>query len=297
MKTDKTGQIQRQAAAAVTPETQITTLIQRMGPEIARALPKHVTPDRMSRIVLTAVRTTPELAECTVPSFLGCVLSLAQLGLEPNTPLGHAYLIPRRNNRKGGIKECTAIIGYKGMMELARRSGQVSSIQAHVVRQGDDFAWQLGSEPRIHHIPADDDGREDRPITHAYATAKVGGEVVFAVLSRAQIEKRRKRGADAQFSPWVTDYEAMCKKTSVRALATWIPQSAELARAAAIDEAPERGEDQSRHFDPAITEALKAGGLLEERHDERPSRPELEGQVVAQAPADTATNQTVEPPA
>src|SRR5690349_20981980 len=85
--------------------------------EITNALTKHQNADRMIRIVLTALRTTPDLALCSDTSFMACVLQSSQLGLEVNTPLGHAYLIPRRNS-KAGIVECTLLVGYQGMIEL-----------------------------------------------------------------------------------------------------------------------------------------------------------------------------------
>lgn len=232
----------------------LPALLAKMGPEIAKALPKHVSADRMSRIALTALRTNPKLAECSPASFLGAVISAAQLGLEVNTPLGHAYLIPYK-------RECTLQLGYQGMMELARRSGMVIAIYAYDVREGDTFSYKLGLNPDITHIPSDDAAREDRPITHVYAVAKLkGGEPVFTVLTRAQVEKYRKRSRAANDGPWVTDYVAMALKTVIRRLYTWIPKSAEMAMGAALDEAPEHG-NQAAVWDPAVTEALKGQGL------------------------------------
>ena len=288
-KTDKTGQIQRAQPSA---GDQLAAMVVRMGPALARALPKHVTAERISRIVLTAIRMNPDLGKCTQHSFIGCVLSAAQLGLEVNTPTGQAYLIPRQN-RKLGTTDCTIIIGYKGLMELARRSGSVSGLQAHVVRAGDHFEWALGTDPKIVHIPSDAEDREQRPITHAYAVAKVNGEPVFTVLSVSQIEAFRKRSSASNSGPWLTDYSAMCCKTAMRRLCTWLPMSAERDRAVALDEAPERGMQQSTAFDPAITEALKSGGLIEAEHEDRPSKPESDpGQ-----PYDTETGEVAEAPA
>ena len=267
--TDKTGQIVK---APPDPGQHLAVLIQRLAPEIARALPKHVTPERMARIALTAVRMNQDLARCTEYSFLGCLLSAAQLGLETNTPTGQAYLIPRKG-------QCTLIVGYKGMMELAERSGRASVDPAEVVRAGDEFAYQLGTDRWIRHKPSEDEDRENRPITHVYATATVNGRPRFVVLTKAEIDKRRKRSPASNSGPWVTDYEAMAKKTAVRALCTWLPQSPEVARAIALDEAPELGNSQSLSYDPAITDALKSGGLIEEHHDERPSKPEIEAKA------------------
>lgn len=286
-RTDKTGQIQK---AQATPEQQVAGLIQRLAPEIMRALPKHITADRISRIYLTAIRTTPELVECSRPSLLGCMLSAAQLGLECNTPLGLAYLIPR-NSRKAGGKECTLQIGYKGMMDLVRRSGQASKLQAHVVREGDDFAWERGSNEFIRHVPSGDSDREARPITHAWAMAKVNGEIVFEVLTKEQIDQRRKRSSAGNYGPWVTDYEAMAKKTAMRALCTWLPQSAEVSRAEALEVADETGGRQSTAYDPAITQALGASGLIEESHEPRDSAPVMTGEPVPDVPPEAIERQ------
>ena len=223
------------------PANSLADLLMQQKEQIALAIPKHMTADRMLRVCMTALRTTPKLAECTRESFLGCVMSASQLGLEPNTPLGLSYLIPRKNRKAGGVTECTLLIGYQGMLELARRSGQLRRIHAYVVREGDRFEWTLGLDPNIVHTPAG--SNEAKPITHAYAVARLqSGDDVFAVLTRGEIEKRRKRGASGQgiSTPWDTDYDAMALKSAVRALWAFLPKSSEMAMAVAIEEAHER---------------------------------------------------------
>ncbi len=259
--TTKTGEIVPKTPdkAAV-----LATLVQKMTPELARALPKHVTADRMARIVLTAIRMTPELAECTQASFLGCVLSCAMLGLEPNTPLGLSYLIPRKNNKNGGRKECTLQIGYQGMIDLAGRAGV--TVYAYAVRKGDDFRYSLGLEPTLVHVPSESPDRESQPVTHSYAVSVTpDNRRSFTVLTRAQIDSRMKRSPAYEIGPWQTDHEAMCMKTAVRAHFRWMPKQTEkssiLAQAAAIDEAPENGTAQLEAMDPAITDALAREGI------------------------------------
>src|SRR5690554_5026431 len=124
----------------------LTALIERQKPEIARALPRHMDPDRLARIATTVMRQTPQLAQCTPESFLGALMTCAQLGLEPG-PLGHAYLVPYG-------REVTFVPGYRGLLELARRSGQIRTIAAHVVKQNDEFEFELGLEPKLVHRPA-----------------------------------------------------------------------------------------------------------------------------------------------
>src|SRR5690554_3088052 len=155
--------VSRISNAVAQRQNTLTALIERQKPEIARALPKHMDPDRLARIATTVLRQTPQLGQCTPESFLGALMTCAQLGLEPG-PLGHAYLVPFKNN-KTGMFEVTFIPGYRGLVELARRSGQVQSVQAHVVREGDRFDYEFGLNPKLEHKPAGSDGE----VTHAYA--------------------------------------------------------------------------------------------------------------------------------
>lgn len=269
--TTKQGEI---VPAKLSNADKMAGLIQKMTPELGRALPKHVTADRMARIVLTAMRSNPQLADTTPGSFLGCVLSCAVLGLEPNTPLGFAYLIPRRNNKRGGALECTLQIGYQGMVDLASRAGV--TVYAYSVRKGDDFRYSLGMEPTLHHVPSEAPDRETQPITHAYAVSITpDNRRSFTVLTLAQIHERMNRSATPGDGPWKTDFEAMCNKTAVRAHFRWMPKSTEkmgmVAQAAQIDEAPENGTPQIQAMDPAIGELLASQGI------------EAEGEEVAEA--------------
>lgn len=182
-------------------------------------------------------------------------MSASQLGLEIGGPLAQAYLLPFKT-------ECTLIISYRGMMNLARRSGAVSAIYAYDVREGDKFSYRLGLNPTIDHEPSDSPDREEKPITHVYAVAKLkDGEPIFTVLTRAQVEKYRKRSKAANDGPWVSDYTAMALKTAIRRLFTWLPQSTEMATAVALDEAPERGISQLAAGDPEIIGILEAQGV------------------------------------
>lgn len=255
-RTDRTGQIQKRQAS------DLPALLDKLKPELARALPKHVTIDRMSRIVLTAIRVNPKLAECEPASFFGAVMTLAQLGLEPNTPLGHAYLIPFRNNKRN-VTECQVIIGYQGMMDLARRSGVVTTMNANAVRAGDEFSYALGTRRVVNHVPSDRPDRESQKITHVYAVAWIKGstEPEFEVLPISQVEARRARSRAANNGPWVTDYEAMCLKTAMRALWRWLPKSAEMARSEAFEVASDTGRGMREVMDESVTAALELHGV------------------------------------
>ncbi|RIQ43708.1 recombinase RecT, partial [Bordetella avium] len=158
---------------------------------LAAVLPRHVSADRMLKIALGALRTTPKLMGCTVESLMGAVVQCSQLGLEPNTPLGHAYLIPFEKRRKQGNDwvtdkiEVQIVLGYKGLIDLARRSGQIVSIAAHAVHENDHFEYAYGLDEKLEHKPA---MGERGAIIAFYAVAKlVGGGHAFEVMSEQQI--------------------------------------------------------------------------------------------------------------
>lgn len=214
-------------------------LLDQMKPQLALALPKHMTAERMARQALTAFRTTKKLDECSPQSFLGALMTCAQVGLEPG-PQGYVYLIPFKNY---GRMEATFILGYQGMIELARRSGQLVDIGAQTVYQNevdqDRFRVTYGTDAKIEHDPIIF-GERGAPVGYyAWAKLKDGG-TPFVVLSRADVEKFRARSAtqkaDAPSGPWMTDYEPMAWKTCIRRLSRWLPQSAELAAAVAHEE-------------------------------------------------------------
>jgi recombination protein RecT len=209
----------------------LSHLIERQKGEIARALPKHMDSDRLARIATTVMRQTPQLGNADPASFLGALMTCAQLGLEPG-PLGHAYLVPFRNNKTNTV-EVTFIPGYRGLVELARRSGQVQSVQAHVVREGDRFDYEFGLDPRLEHKPAGSDGK----VTHAYAVIRYkDGGVDFDVMTTAEIEAIRERSKASKAGPWVTDWPEMARKTVLRRTLKTAPMSVEYQQAVAQDE-------------------------------------------------------------
>jgi len=255
--TTSNGEIQRSTKPAAT----LIGLLEQLKPQMALALPKHLNGERMARLVLTALRTTRDLATCTPESFAASIMGCAALGLEPNTQLGLAYLIPRRNKRNGGKMECTMQLGYQGMIDLARRSGMVSSIQAFPVFSGDEFRYSLGLDPTLYHVPCGED--DAARMSHAYGVCRLkDGDPIFVVLTKRQIEARRARGgAGDSFSPWKTDYVPMAQKTAIRALYTWMPRSAEMARAEAIEVAQETGRSVIAELPEQASAALLGVGI------------------------------------
>lgn len=210
---------------------------------MASVLPKHVSVDRMLRIALGALRTTPALTNATVESLMSATMVCAQLGLEPNTVLGHAYLIPF-NNKREKRTDVQIIIGYKGLIDLARRSGQIVSIAAHAVRERDDFVYAYGLDEKLHHIPAIGDRGE---IIAFYAVAHLtGGGHAFEVMSRSDVDAiMRKTQSKGAYGPWKDHYEEMGRKTAIRRLSKYLPLSIEFSTAAALDGMAEAGESQN----------------------------------------------------
>lgn len=214
----------------------VRDVLTKMGGQMASALPKHITVDRMLRVALTAIQKTPKLLDCDRTSLLAAVMQSAELGLEPGSAIAMAYFVPF----KGKV---TFIPSYRGLIELARRSGQVLSIWSHVVYEKDVFHVRFGLDPDIKHEPLWN-GDRGKPIG-AYACAKLKGDAIqFEVMSFDQIEKIRKDAPSAagESSPWATHWEEMAKKTLLRRLSKLLPMSIEYRRALEVDDAADRGE-------------------------------------------------------
>ena len=256
---------------SLTPKQVLTKVLDQNAGAVGASLPTGYKQDRFMRLLLTAANTNPELFECDPRSFLAAGVAAAQLGLEPNDARGLAYLIPFKDNKRGGRKFVQLIIGYKGMLDLARRSGMVSSINAFPVFRGDTFTYSLGLEPSLDHIPCDGDENPD-DLTHVYAVAKVQGEPQFVVMTRRQVDKvmAQSAGARSNRSPWTTHYTEMALKTALRRLCKWLPQTVELARA---DEADGRDlsftnlGDIGHSVDPNTDDVIDATGELEQAPD------------------------------
>jgi recombination protein RecT len=190
--------------------------------QVALTLPKHLTPDRFTRVALTALTRVPKLAECTPESVMKCMMTCSELGIEPDGR--RAHLIPFKN-------ECTLILDYKGLVELAKRSGDVSSIYAQIVCENDEFTYDTG---QVHHTI---DFRKERgPMYAAYSiiTFKDGGKH-SEVMTRREIDGIRSRSKAANNGPWVTDYNEMAKKTVFRRASKWITLSPEIQDALDAD--------------------------------------------------------------
>jgi recombination protein RecT len=215
--------------------------------QIAKALPKHMDTEHLSRTALTEIRKNPELGKCDAISLFGAIIQCAQLGLEPGSVLGHAYLLPFRNTKENRT-DVQFIVGYRGMIDLARRSGQIVSLQAHSVYEGDKFDFAYGLDEKLEHVPTSDIDNRGEMIA-VYAVAKLqGGGYQIEVMWKKEVDLIRAQSKAGNFGPWKTHYEEMAKKTVIRRLFKYLPVSVEVQTAATLDERAESGISQDNHF-------------------------------------------------
>ncbi len=221
--------IQKPAAAPSRMQT-IKQLIESRQDAFSQLLPKHLSADRLMKVALNCIYKTPKLQDCTPASLLQSVIGAAELGLEPGGALGEAYLVPYGNT-------CQLIIGYRGFIRLARQSGDLAQIEAHVVHERDDFKLEFGLNPVMRHIPFLDGPAGAPKLAYMLARLK-DGSVHMEVMTIAEVEAVRARSKGARSGPWVTDYEEMVKKTVVRRGMKFLPLSSER-----VDKAVEKDND------------------------------------------------------
>ena len=212
----------------------IFDVIQAGAKQFATALPKHINSERFVRIAITTIRQNPKLAKCSQESLLGALMVSAQLGLEPGV-LGQCYLIPFEN-KKAGTVECQFQIGYKGLIELLRRSGQLSDIYSYTVYENDDFNIEYGLSRTLTHKPNFDERGE---IKGFYAVAILkDGTKAFEYMTKDEITKHEEKYRKGSYKNdvWNKNFEEMAQKTVVKKLLKWLPVSVEFLEMANKDE-------------------------------------------------------------
>ena len=208
-----------------------------MEKQIAAVLPKHLNASMILKGAMVAAQRTPKLYQCSAVSVMNSLMTCGILGLDPSGVLGEAYLIPFDRKRNGVYShtECQVIIGYQGMIGIARRSGEIESIAAVPVFEGDEIDINLGTDPYIKHKPAFEGDR----------TSASGLKLVYFVgrfrtpdgksagfhtdwMSRSEIDAIRKRSKASDDGPWVTDPIEMARKTMIRRAWKYLPKSTEV---------------------------------------------------------------------
>lgn len=241
------NQAQGRSLQAMSPKSRLKDMVTRNWPRIQAVIGNNMSPERLMQMCISEINRTPHLAECTPESVLSCFMKCSALGLEPSSVngLGGSYVIPFRNGKTHQY-EATFIIGYKGMLDLARRSGEISSISARAVHEGDEFRYSYGLHEDLVHVPCDKPGN----LTHVYMVANFkDGSHYFQVMTKADIDKARSQSKAANNGPWVSHYEEMARKTVIRRAFPYLPVSVEAKNAAVSDE---RTPDYSDVFHPIM---------------------------------------------
>lgn len=248
-------------------------------------MPKHMTPERMASIAISAAQRSPLLLECTPSSIFLCLKSAAQLGLDAGGLLGSAYLVPFKNGKTGQY-EAVLIPGYRGLIDLCRRSGELAKLEARVVMEGDTFDIDYGAgtithKPQIRKLEADTEApSESGPIptgfiaAYAVATFKTG-HTQIEMMDAVDVDRIRRRSKAAKDGPWMTDYSEMARKTVVRRLVKYLPVSVELANAMAIEDAAEGGQGAQGMRDITPADPIIEGAL-----EDAPALPQSTGETV-----------------
>lgn len=271
-------QAQNMQMQTMNPQQNMKSLLERSWPRIAAVIGNNLSPQRLYQMYVSTINREPQLANCSVESVLSCFMKCAALGLEPSNVdgLGRAYILPYGNkNYRTSQKEATLIIGYKGMLDLARRSGQIRDISARAVHEGDEFTYSYGLNEDLRHVPCAKPGK----LTHVYMIAnfKDGGHY-FQVMNADEIEAAAKRSPSygKAVSPWKSDYEAMAKKTVIRRAFPYLPVSVEARDAAASDD---QTPDYSDVFRPLPTVTADDSPVDVSVDEPEQSQPEAQPEV------------------
>lgn len=258
----------------------IRSVLEGMKGQFGLALPKFLTPERFTRVALTCVNKNPKLLTCTRESLLACLMDCAMLGIEPDGR--RAHLIPYGD-------KCTLIIDYKGIAELVRRSGEVSTLHCGVVYPGDEFDYMFGTGQFLKHKPnlQRDDPNAKPFCVYSYIKLKTGNED-FDIMSIADVDRVRKRSRSGGSGPWVTDYDEMAKKTVFRRHSKWLPLSPELRDKLEKDDEPMTEQERFAAARPVASSDVKFGDALP-IEAELTSEPEPEQTPEPEAPKQRKT--------
>lgn len=254
--------------------------LERQKGQISAALPKHLTADRMIRLAVTEFAKNPLLQKCSDLSIYSSLIQASQLGLEIGV-LGQAYLIPFKNHKTGQY-EAQMLPGYKGLIALARRSGEVISIETHLVYENDEFELNLGINSSIRHVPDLDGDRGRIKLVYGVAKFKDGG-YHLEWMSIHDVERIKSRSKASTNGPWVTDYEQMVRKTLIRRMVNYLPMSIELAAAIQVSDSVDDG--KKAHIDGDFV-------VVEEQDEEQPNQ-ESAANVQDIKPVDTEPKEKV----
>lgn len=270
--------------AAIAPADKVKTFrafVESRSENLAQVLPDAKRVERLINLAVKVMARPPAYAgqvtvsDCTFSSVYDCINTCAELGLDPTGTLGGAYLIPFKDNKSGTVT-CTLIIGYRGMVELARRSGEVLDVEARAVYSDDFFEIEYGMSPRLIHKVARAGKRTMETLTDVYCVVTMrSGAKHIDHMTRSEVDAIRKRSRSGDSGPWATDYAEQAKKTVVRRTMKLCPLSPEVAS----------GIDMAEHAESIDGEVLSQTWAEEPKHSGTPATQQLKATIAKKAPA------------
>jgi recombination protein RecT len=245
---------------------QLSGLIKKRESSIAAAAASNIRPERFAKIILRVVQQTPALLNCTPESIFRSMLMAAELGLEPSAATGEAYLVPYG-------RDCTLIVGYRGMIALAMRSGHVLGVSSRAVYEGDDFQFgTVNGVETLNHTPNMAVEPDPAKLVAVYCIVRLrDADPIIDVMRRSEVERIRKRSRSGSSGPWATDFVEMSRKTVTRRALKYAPMSVEMAKAMALDAADAGDQSGLLVFDGLDDDDLALG------------EPETQAEAVAHA--------------
>lgn len=239
--TNETGVIQsRVEEGKISAKAQPPVLAKLNNPlqqkEFAKALGGVIPADKFVRLCITAYNSNADFSKCSPASFVQAAMQAAQCGLEPNTVTGEAYLIPYYNSKKDTF-EVQFQLGYKGLIKLAYRTGEIASIEARTVYANDEFVYELGLDTKLIHKPFLAGERGEAIAYYAIVKLKNGG-YNFEVMTKTDVTAFAKlKSKTFSFGPWKTDFDAMAKKTVLKQALKYVPIASDVASQIASEDA------------------------------------------------------------
>lgn len=264
-------------------------------PQLSAVLGKTMSVERLIQVTMAAIGRDEKLQRCTPVSVVRSVMVAAQVGLDPSGVLGSAYLVPFWNKHINAY-EAQLVIGYRGLLDLARRAGDVVHVEARCVYEKDRFEYELGTEPRLLHIPSLDENPGKIIAAYSIITLRNSDKPLIEVMPRGEIQRIRRRSKAADEGPWITDEDMMSRKTVLRRGIRYVPMSPEAAQAVSIEERMEAGEDLANIFPLPVDEAPRLPASKSEELAQRIKEARQATQAAAAAPLPEPIPQEEAPP-
>lgn len=285
------------STALATRQANVRSMIEKNQEAIGKALPAHVPASSFVRAAVSLVNRTPKLSECTTQSLVGSLMTSAQLGLSLESFLGEAYLIPYKIK---GTMTCQFQIGYKGLLKLAQQGSKAVIRPPRIVHEKDDYVFEYGLHEKLTHTPTREANPGPMVAVYCVITPENSDVPFFVWMWKSEVDAIRKRSRASGDGPWVTDYDAMARKTVLKQALKWVPLSTETERAIALDSMGEAGLEQPTEMEGVVID-VEAEAVTEEE-PEPPSGLDavteaMKGKKAPSPPPEPPSEPPPEPPA